>query len=137
MNRPLSLGLAALCLGIFALGCSSAPRTLEGTWVQDGDLPQTMTIQGDSYRNVANAMGNTITLTGKVAYDDQSQTAKITEMTMAAPGLPENLIAQAQGSMPKELEVSISWKNDNEIVVTPKGQTNPAAAGGSYKRQTK
>lgn len=134
MNRPLSLGLAALCLGIFALGCSNA-RTLEGTWVQDGSVPQTMTVTGSDYKGTATVMGNAITVTGKLTYDDKALTAKVTDMKLDAPGIPAAMLAQAQGSMPKEMEISVSWKNNDEVVLSPKGQAMPAGATGTFKRQ--
>ncbi len=134
MNRPLSMGLAALCFGIFALGCSSA-RTLEGTWVQDGQVPQTMTVTGSDYKGTASVMGNSITITGKLAYDDKALTAKVTEMKLDAPGIPAAMLSQAQANIPQELEISVSWKNDEEIVLTPKNQSIPAGASGSFKRQ--
>jgi hypothetical protein len=134
MIRPLPLGLAALCLGIFALGCSST-RTLEGTWVQDGSVPQTMTVTGSDYKGTANVMGSSITITGKLAYDDKALTAKVTDMKLDAPGIPAAMLAQAQGSMPKEMEIDVSWKNNDEIVMTPKGQAMPAGATGTFKRQ--
>lgn len=134
MNRPLSLGLAALCLGIFALGCSSA-RTLEGTWVQDGQVPQTMTVTGSDYKGTANVMGSAITITGKLAYDDKALTAKVTDMKLEAPGIPAAMLAQAQASLSKEMEIDVSWKNNDEIVMTPKGQAMPAGATGTFKRQ--
>lgn len=133
MNRPLPLGLAALCLGVFALGCSNA-RTLEGTWSQDASA-QTMTITGQDYRATANIMGTTITVTGKLSYDDKALLAKVTDMKVDAPGVPAPVIAQAQSTLPQELEIDISWKNNDEIVMTPKNMAMPAGATGSFKRQ--
>lgn len=135
MNRRLSLGLAVACFGIIAIGCGSAPKTLDGVWVQDGEMPQTMSIAGDKYTNNVSVMGNTIAVAGKIAYDDKSQSAKITELSVSAAGLPDMVLNQIKKSMPSELEVTVSWKNNDEIVMTPKGQAVPTGAAGTFKRQ--
>lgn len=134
MIRPLPIGLAVLCLGIFALGCSTA-RTLDGTWVQEGQVPQTMTVTGGEYKSSMTVMGQAITVTGKLTYDDKALTAKVAEIKLDAPGLAAPMLAQAQASVPKEIDFEVSWKNSDEVVMSPKGQPMMAGANGTFKRQ--
>lgn len=127
---PLFVSVAAAA---FLAGCSDV-RTLDGTWVSDGQVPTTMTVNGTAYKSVANVMGNTITVTGQAAYDDENGKLKITGMKVDAPGAPQAMLDAMSSGAPKEIEVNVSWKNRDEIVFTSSA-SGAMGASGSYKRQ--
>ncbi len=115
------------------IGCSNA-RTLEGTWASDGTVPMTLTIAGTSYKSTANVSGVTVTVTGKAVYDDKAGRMTVSEMKLEAPGAPQQMLDMAASQMPKEVEFSVSWKNNDEVVVSSTAQ-NAIGGSGTYKRQ--
>jgi len=128
--------LAIFFLLAFALligGCAAA-RTLEGTWASDGTVPMTLTIAGTSYKSTANVNGVSVTVTGKAVYDDKAGRLTVSEMKLEAPGAPQQMLDMAASQMPKEVEFSVSWKNNDEVVVSSTAQ-NAMGGSGTYKRQ--
>lgn len=126
---------AILVVGLTLAGCSAA-RTLDGTWVSDGQTPTTVTVTGDAFKQSASVMGTSFTVTGKGAYDDKALTLTVTEMKLDMPGAPPQLVTAATEKLPKESIINVSWKNNDEIVLSTAGpgQIN---ATGSFKRQKK
>lgn len=119
----------ALILG----GCAAA-RTLEGTWASDGTVPMTLTMAGTSYKSTANVNGVSVTVTGKAVYDDKAGRLTVSEMKLEAPGAPQQMLDMAASQMPKEIEFNVSWKSNDEVVVSSTAQ-NAMGGSGTYKRQ--
>lgn len=126
---------AVLAVGLLLTGCSSA-RTMEGTWVSEGQTPTTVTVTGDAFKQSTSVMGTSITVTGKGAYDDKAGTLTVSELKLDAPGLPPQILAAAVAKIPKEATINVSWTNGDEVVLTA---ANPDQIGGSgtFKRQKK
>lgn len=118
---------------LLILGCT-ASRTLEGTWASDGTVPMTLTIAGTTYKSTANVNGVSVTVTGQAVYDDRAGRLTVSGMKLEAPGAPQQMLDMAASQMPKEIEFSVSWKNNDEVVVSSTAQ-NAMGGSGTYKRQ--
>ncbi len=133
MRVKASLLIASLGLGLLLTGCSNA-RTLEGTWVSDGQASSTISVTGDAFKQSGSVMGTAFSVTGKGVYDDKASTLTITELKLEAPGAPPQLVSAASAQMPKETVINVSWKTGDEIVLS---SPNPSQmnASGSFNRK--
>lgn len=115
-----------------ACGCNS--RSLEGTW--EGGVAganNTITVTGPKAALSTTIMGATVTISADQSYDQETGRLKLTNLTYDAPSVPPAMMEQARSRAPKEMELTISWKNNDEIVV--QGQQSPLMPAGTFKRK--